>query len=155
MTGGHVMASVIVNGVAVVMLLGVAMAIGYRPSAGWAEWGVTLGLLLAALVAFSIMGVGFGLAAKTAEGSTVFSYLLMGLLFVSSGFAPTGAMPAAVRAFADHQPMTSIIDAIRDAQLGQVDPGATVRACAWLAAVIVGFGALTGAMGRRRAALLG
>jgi ABC-2 type transport system permease protein len=81
----------------------------------------------------------------------MFSYLLMGLLFVSSGFAPTAAMPAPVRAFADHQPMTSIIDAIRGAQLGQVAPAATVRACAWLAAVIVGFGAATLAMGRRRA----
>ncbi|MDR1189807.1 MAG: ABC transporter permease [Bifidobacteriaceae bacterium] len=152
MVGGHVWASVIVNGASVAVLFGCAWAIGYRPHATWAGWGVTLALVLAALVAFSVIGVAFGLAAKTVEGSTLFSYPLIALLFVSSGFAPTSTMPAALRVFADHQPMTAIIDAIRAAQLGSVNARAAVTALAWLAAATIAFALMAAAASRATAA---
>ncbi|MDR2380316.1 MAG: ABC transporter permease, partial [Bifidobacteriaceae bacterium] len=117
LVAGHVLASVIVGAVSVAVILVVALLIGYRPRADVAGWLVTAGVLTLTLVAFCLMGVTFGLAAKSAEGSGVFSYLVIGLLFVSSGFAPTSSMPAPLRVFADHQPMTYIINAIRDTQL--------------------------------------
>jgi ABC-2 type transport system permease protein len=140
--GGHLVASVIVNAISVAIVLAVAFAIGYRPSAGTGAWALTAAVLIAALVVFSMLGVAFGLAAKTSEGSSVFSYLVMGLLFVSSGFAPTSTMPAGLAAFANHQPMTAIIDSLRSAQLSLPDQGSTPRALAWLAAMLLAFTAL-------------
>jgi ABC-2 type transport system permease protein len=152
LVGGHVVASVIVNAVSVALLLGVAFAIGYRSSTGLAGWGVTVGVLVLTLVAFSLMGVTFGLAAKTTEGSGMFSYIVIGLLFVSSGFAPTSTMPGPLRAFADHQPMTAIIDAIRGTQLGLPSGGAVVSALVWLVGLVAAFSALA-ALANRRATL--
>jgi ABC-2 type transport system permease protein len=144
LVGGHILASVIVNSLSVVVLLAVAFGVGYRPNASLAGWAITVSILVATVVAFSVMGVFFGLAAKTNEGAGMFSYLLMGLLFVSSGFAPTDTMPRPLRAFADHQPLTPIINAIRDSQLGQIDSSGLWIALSWLGGIIVVFAALAG-----------
>lgn len=149
MVAGHIVASVIVNGVSVAILFGIAFGVGYRPSASLVEWGVTIGLLVVALLAFSVMGVSFGLAAKTDEGASMFMYFAIGLLFVSSGFAPTDTMPSPVQAFADHQPMTPIINAIRDTQLGHMDGVGVLIAFGWLAAMVVVFSLLAGTAGKR------
>ena len=148
--GGHVVASVLVNAVSVVIVFGVALLIGYRPRADAAGWLVSIVLIVVCLVAFTVMGVSFGMTAKTSEGAGMFVYFGMGLLFVSSGFAPTQSMPAPLRAFADHQPMTPIINAFRDAQLGATDPVQTWIALACLAAIIVVFAALAAIVVRRR-----
>lgn len=71
----------------------------------------------------------------------MFMYLVMGLLFVSSGFAPSDTMAPALQAFADHQPMTPIINALRAAQLGLDDQGSTVIALGWLVGIGVAFAA--------------
>ncbi|MDR1293960.1 MAG: ABC transporter permease [Bifidobacteriaceae bacterium] len=151
-TGGHMGAAVVANGASVAALMGVALLIGYRPHATWMGWVVTVALLMATLTAFAAVGVACGLAAKTDEGAIMFMYPLMGLLFVSSGFAPTSTMPVPLRSFADHQPMTPLINAIRGAQLGHVDAGATWVALAWLVGFIVVFSALATAAGRHRRA---
>ncbi|MDR1264131.1 MAG: ABC transporter permease [Propionibacteriaceae bacterium] len=149
MTAGHVLSSVLVNAVSLVLMYAVALLVGYRPHTDATGWAASVGLLVAALVAFTMMGVACGLLAKTNEGAGLFSYLVMGLLFVSSGFAPTATMPAGLRAFADHQPMTPLIDALRAAQLGAVDPTATAVAGAWLAGAGVVFALLAAAASRR------
>jgi len=149
LVGGHVAASVIANAVSVVVIILVAVLCGYRPQAGFAGWVLTVALLLATLIAFTVMGVAFGLLAKTNEGAGMFSYLVMVLLFVSSGFAPTDTMRAGLRAFANNQPMTPIIDTLRDAQFGRADVGTTLTAFAWLAAVIVVFAVLAGVASKR------
>jgi ABC-2 type transport system permease protein len=139
LVGGHILASVIVNAVSVAVIFAVDLLIGYRPAADAGGWAISVTVLLACLVVFSVMGVAFGLIAKTDEGSGMFSYAALGLLFVSSGFAPTSSMPGPVAAFADHQPMTVIIDTIRGAQLGLAGQGSTWAAFAWLAAMFAGF----------------
>lgn len=148
--GGHTVASVLINGISVALVLLIALLVGYRPRAGAAGWALTIGLVALVLVGFTLMGVTFGLAARTVEGSSLFSYLLIGLLFVSSGFAPTATMPAGLRAFADHQPMTPIVNALRDAQLGQAS-ASTWPAVAWSVGIIVVFGVLA-RLGSRRTA---
>jgi len=140
MVGGHVVSSVIINAVSVVAIFLIALVCGYRPHPGLAGAGVMVGVLLVTLVAFAVMGVAFGMAAQSSEGAGVFAYVVMGLMFVSSGFAPTSTMKAGLRWFADHQPMTPIINSLRAAQSGQVDVTATLIALAWLVAMIVGFG---------------
>ena len=153
MVGGHIVASVVSNAASVVIILAFALLFGYRPHAGVVGWLVMVALLLATLVSFTVMGAAFGLLAKTNEGAGMFSYLVMGLLFVSSGFAPTSSMKAGLRAFADHQPMTPIINAMRGAQFGQIDAGTTWLAFGWLAAMVIVFAvlaALAGGCGKKR-----
>ena len=104
--GGHVVASVVINAVSVVIVFAFGLLVGYRPHATMGGWSATVALLLLTLIAFTTVGVAFGLTSSTAEGSSLFAYLLLGLLFVSSGFAPTSTMPSGLSAFADHQPMT-------------------------------------------------
>lgn len=130
--GGHVLASVIVNGISCVALFLVALLLGYRPQADIAGWGIALGVLLFTLVAFATIGVTFGIIAKTSEGSGMFSYLIIGLLFVSSGFAPTASMPPALQVFAKYQPMTPIINTMRSALLGDAVGYEVWIALAWL-----------------------
>jgi ABC-2 type transport system permease protein len=120
--GGHVVASVIINTVSVALVFAIGLLAGYRPHADLNGWLATIGL--------------------TAEGASLFSYLLLALLFVSSGFAPTDTMPAGLRAFAEHQPMTPLLDAIRTAQLGQPATANLWIAVAWLTAAIIGFALL-------------
>jgi ABC-2 type transport system permease protein len=149
LVAGHVFASVIVNAVSVAILIAVSFLIGYRPSADVVGWLLTAAILILALLAFSVMGVTFGLVAKTDEGSGMFSYLVIGLLFVSSGFAPTETMPTPLRAFADHQPMTVVINAIRDAQLGIPGSGSAPAAMLWLTGIAIGFSVLAVFANRR------
>lgn len=140
--GGHVVASVIINAVSVVIVFAFGLLVGYRPHASAGGWLATIGLLLLTLIAFTTMGVTFGLIAKSAEGSSMFSYLLLGLLFVSSGFAPTDTMPTGLQVFADHQPMTPLIDALRSAQLGQPYAASLWIAAAWLIGITFAFAIL-------------
>ncbi|MCL2315704.1 MAG: ABC transporter permease [Actinomycetia bacterium] len=151
LVGGHVLASVIANAASVVVILGIALAIGYRPHPTGAGWGISLGLLLSSVVAFSAVGVAFGVLAKSNEGAGMFSYILMALLFVSSGFAPTSTMPAGLRAFADHQPLTPIINAIRNAQLGAPLGNDGWLALGWLLVITIVFAVLAG-VGQRSVA---
>jgi ABC-2 type transport system permease protein len=140
--GGHVVASVVINAISVVIVFGFGLLVGYRPHASPGGWLATTGLLLLTLIAFTTIGVTFGLIARSAEGSSMFSFLLLGLLFVSSGFAPTATMPTGLRVFADHQPMTPLIDALRSGQVGQPIGGNLWIAVAWLTGITVGFALL-------------
>jgi ABC-2 type transport system permease protein len=149
--GGHVVASWTVNAVSVGAIWLVAFLIGYRPRADATAWGISLALIALVLVAFTAMGVAFSLASRSAEGAAAFTYPLIGLLLTSSGFAPTNTMPTALRTFADLQPMTPIVNAIRDAQLGVPCGQTTWTALAWTLALAVGFGVLAHVAARRAA----
>lgn len=149
--GGHAVASVAINALSVALVLLIALAVGYRPRAGVADWALSMLLLALVLVGFTLMGVTFGLAARTVEGASLFSYLLIGLLFVSSGFAPTDTMPSGLRVFADHQPLTPIINALREAQLGQ-DTISMWPALSWSAGICLVFGVLAHVAARRSTA---
>ncbi|MGV1036575.1 MAG: ABC transporter permease [Candidatus Nanopelagicales bacterium] len=147
--GGHVVASVVINAISVALVFAFGLLVGYRPHADLSGWLATVGLLLLTLIAFTTIGVTFGLIAKSTEGSSLFSYLLLGLLFVSSGFAPTATMPTGLRIFANHQPMTPLLDALRSAQLGQPINANLWIAAAWLTAMTIGFALLAHATSNR------
>jgi ABC-2 type transport system permease protein len=147
--GGHVVASVIINAVSVVIVFAFVLLVGYRPHADLGGWLAAIGLLLLTLIAFTTIGVAFGLIAQSAEGSSMFSFLLLGLLFVSSGFAPTSTMSTGLRVFADHQPMTPLIDALRSAQLGQPYSADLWIAAVWLTGITIGFALLAHATNNR------
>lgn len=118
--GGQVASSVLSNMFSVAMVLLVALLVGFRPGADMIAWLVFCGMLLLLTIALTWMAMFFGLLAKSAEGAGAFSYILMFMVFVSSGFIPTAKMAPAVRAFADNQPMTPIIQTLQ-CQLQKID----------------------------------
>ena len=110
----HVLTSLVANLISLVIVVGVAVLMGFRSGAGVLEWLAIAGILLLFTLALTWLAVIAGLSAKTAEGGGAFSYPLIFLPFLSSAFVPTETMPGPVRAFAENQPVTSIVNTIRD-----------------------------------------
>ena len=133
----HVLTSLAANLVSLAVVVLVALAMGFRSGADTLAWLAVVGLLVLFTVALTWIAVIPGLTAKSVDGAAAFSYPLVFLPFISSAFVPTATMPGPVRAFADNQPMTSIVNTIR-ALLAQ-HPGATSTwtAFAWCAGILV------------------
>jgi ABC-2 type transport system permease protein len=109
----HVLTSVIANLVSLVLVVLVAVAMGFRSGAGVLAWLAVVGILVLFTLALTWLAVIPGLTATSVDGVSGFSYPLIFLPFVSSAFVPTAGMPGPVRWFAQHQPVTSIVDTIR------------------------------------------
>ena len=110
----HVLTSLVANLVSIVVVVLVALLIGFRSGAGLLTWLAVAGILILFTLALTWIAIIPGLTAKTADGASGFSYPLIFLPFISSAFVPTATMPGPVRAFAEHQPVTSIVNAVRD-----------------------------------------
>ncbi|HEX5090190.1 MAG TPA: ABC transporter permease [Nocardioides sp.] len=110
----HVLTSLVANLVSVVAVVLVALLMGFRSGAGVLAWLAVAGILVVFTLALTWLAVVAGLTAKTSDGASGFSYPLIFLPFISSAFVPTDSMPGPVAAFAEHQPVTSIVDSIRD-----------------------------------------
>ncbi|HEX9387156.1 MAG TPA: ABC transporter permease [Anaerolineales bacterium] len=110
---GHVLTSLVSNAISVVVIILVALVMGFRSSAGVLSWLAVAGILALFTLALTWIAAIAGLSAKSVDGASAFSYPLLFLPFISSAFVPTETMPSAVRAFAENQPVTSIVDAIR------------------------------------------
>lgn len=110
---GHVLTSLVSNAISVVVIILVALLIGFRSSAGVLPWLAVAGILALFTLALTWVAAIAGLSAKSVEGASAFSYPLIFLPFISSAFVPTDSMPRVVRAFAENQPVTSIVGAIR------------------------------------------
>lgn len=133
----HVLTSVASIGVSLVVVTAVALAIGFRSSAGPLAWLGVAGILLLFTLALTRVAVIAGLAARTVDGASAFSYPLIFLPFVSSAFVPTESMPGPLRWFAQHQPVTSIVDSLRALLAGHgVDSGLWV-ALVWCLGILV------------------
>ena len=111
---GHVLTSVVANLVSLALVVLVALAMGFRSGAGVVAWLAVLGILVLFTLALTWLAVIPGLTAKSVDGVSGFSYPLIFLPFVSSAFVPTDGMPGPVRWFAEHQPVTSIVNTIRN-----------------------------------------
>ncbi len=101
------------NAISVVVIILVALVMGFRSSAGVLSWLAVAGILALFTLALTWIAAIAGLSAKSIDGASAFSYPIIFLPFISSAFVPTETMPSAVRAFAENQPVTSIVDAIR------------------------------------------
>ena len=110
----HVLTSLVANLVSLAVVVLVAVLVGFRSPAGVLAWLAVGDILLLFTLALTWLAVIAGLSAKTVDGAGAFSYPLIFLPFISSAFVPTASMPGPVRAFAENQPVTSIVNAIRD-----------------------------------------
>jgi len=133
----HVLTSLVANVISLVAVVGVALLIGFRSGAGLAAWLAVAGILVLFTLALTWIAVIPGLTAKSVDGAGAFAYPLVFLPFVSSAFVPTDTMPGAVRAFAEHQPATSIVNAIRDLFSQQPVGTGIWTALAWCVGILV------------------
>ena len=121
----HVLTSLMANLLSLVVVVLVALLMGFRSTAGVLSWLAVAGILVLFTLALTWLAVIAGLSAKTVDGASAFAYPLIFLPFISSAFVPTATMPGPVRWFAQNQPVTSIVDAIR-ALLAQQPVGAAI-----------------------------
>ncbi|GLZ58453.1 MULTISPECIES: ABC transporter permease [Micromonospora] len=133
----HVLTSLVANLISLAVIVLVALVMGFRTGAGVLGWLAVAGILLLFTLALTWIAVIPGLTAKSVDGASAFSYPLIFLPFVSSAFVPTASMPGPVRAFAEHQPVTAIVNAIRDL-FAQKPVGAGIwTALAWCVGILV------------------
>ncbi len=111
---GHVLTSLVSNGISVIIVILVALLMGFRSSASILDWICVFGILGLFTLALTWCAVIAGLVAKTTEGAGVFAYPIIFLPFLSSAFVPTETMASGVRAFAENQPVTPIVETIRN-----------------------------------------
>ncbi|MBE1588179.1 ABC transporter permease [Nonomuraea angiospora] len=109
----HVLTSLVANLISLVVVMLVALLMGFRSSAGVLAWLSVAGIMILFTLALTWIAVIPGLSAKTMEGASAFSYPLIFLPFLSSAFVPTDTMPGPLRVFAENQPVTAIVNAIR------------------------------------------
>lgn len=110
---GHVLTSLVSNAISILVIIAVALLMGFRSGASVGEWAAVAGILFLFTSALTWLAVIPGLKAETIDGASAFAYPLIFLPFISSAFVPTDSMPTPVRIFAENQPVTAIVDATR------------------------------------------
>ncbi|MCU6792808.1 ABC transporter permease [Paenibacillus sp. WQ 127069] len=134
---GHVLTSLVSNAISVVVIILVALIMGFRSSAGILDWLSVIGILMLFTLALTWVAAIAGLTAKSVDGASAFSYPIIFLPFISSAFVPTESMPSLVRTFAENQPVTSIVEAIRALLSGQPVGNDLWTALAWCVAILL------------------
>lgn len=151
LVAGHVAASVVRNVASTAILLGVAVAIGFRPHADAAEWLAVLGLLLLFMIALSWLAAAIGIVAHSLESASGLTFLISFLPYPSSAFVPIATMPSWLQGFARHQPVDPVIDAIRALLTGRPAGASAGLTVAWSVAITAGSVLAAGILFRRRA----
>ncbi len=132
----HVLTSLIANLISVAIVVFVAFLMGFRSSAGVLAWLTVVGILTLFTLALTWLAVVAGLSAKSVDGAGAFAYPIIFLPFISSAFVLTASMPGPVRAFAENQPVTSIVNTVRDLLAAQ-PAGDLWLALAWCAGLLL------------------
>lgn len=128
---GQVLGSLIRTMISVCLVTGVALLIGFRPTANPVAWIAALGLVALFTFAITWMGVAFGLVGKTPAGANSLSLIFQLLSFTSSAFVSPDSMSGGVRWFAEYQPFTPVIDTLRGLLLGTPMGNSAILAIAW------------------------
>ena len=132
---GHVLTSLVSNAISVAVIILVALIMGFRSPAGVLSWLAVVGILALFTLALTWIAVIAGLSATSVDGAGAFSYPIIFLPFISSAFVLTSSMPAGVRAFAENQPVTSIVESIRALLSNQPVGNELWVALAWCAGI--------------------
>ncbi|UFU05409.1 ABC transporter permease [Ruania halotolerans] len=133
---GHVVASLVRNLVATAVVLAVALGIGFRPSAGVGEWLLAIGAVAAYILAITYLFAAIGLATGSPEAANGYGFVLLFLPYLSTAFVGAETLPTWLRGFAEHQPITPVIETLRSLLMGTPAGSAPVLALAWTAAIL-------------------
>ncbi|HLO31088.1 MAG TPA: ABC transporter permease [Anaerolineales bacterium] len=134
---GHVLTSLVSNAISIVVIILVALIMGFRSSAGVWSWLALAGILALFSLALTWIAAIAGLSAKSLDGAIAVAYPIHLLPLISSAFVPTESMPSGVRAFAENQPVTSIVEAIRALLSGQPLGNNIWIALAWCVGIML------------------
>jgi ABC-2 type transport system permease protein len=148
----HVLTSFVANGVSVLLVAVVAFALGFRSDASALGLLAVAGILGLVIIALTWLAVVSGLAAKSVDGASAGLQPIIFLPFISSAFVPTESMPGPVKWFAEHQPMTSIVNAMRDLLTHNVVSNDIWIALGWCMAILIAAYAAALALYRRKIA---
>jgi ABC-2 type transport system permease protein len=146
----HVLTSLVANLAAIIIVIGVALIMGFRTGASFTAWLSVAGILVLFTLALTWVAVIAGLSAKTVDGASAFSYPLIFLPFISSAFVPTDTMPGPVAWFAENQPVTAVVNSMRALFAGQPVGSEIWIALAWLVGLLVVAYAAAVAIHRRK-----
>ncbi|MFF2549367.1 ABC transporter permease [Nocardia sp. NPDC058058] len=147
---GHVAESVLRNMITTGLVILVAVALGFRPTADPIRWLGVLGMLAVFILALSWLAAALGLLAPNPEAANGFTFSFMFLPYVSSAFVPVHTLPGWLQGFAEHQPITPITETVRGLLMGTPVGHSPVTALIWCAAIgLVGYLA-AGTLYRRR-----
>jgi ABC-2 type transport system permease protein len=146
----HVLTSLVANLISLVVVLLVALVMGFRSGTGVLGWLAVTGILVLFTLALTWLAVIPGLTASSVDGASAFAYPLIFLPFISSAFVPTASMPGPVRAFAENQPVTSIVNTLRALFTEQPVGSGIWTALAWCVGLLVVAVTLAGVTYRRR-----
>jgi ABC-2 type transport system permease protein len=149
---GHVAASVARNAASTVLVIGVAIAIGFRPHAGLLPWLAAVGMLLLFVVAVSWLSAAAGLLASSPEAASGFTFFVMFLPYPSSAFVPISTMPSWLHGFAGNQPVTPVVETLRGLLLGAPAAASAWRALAWCGGILIVSVVLSSVLFQRRTA---
>lgn len=135
---GHVVADLVRNTISSAIMIGVGLLVGFRPTASFADWMLMLGILLAFTFAFSWLSAIMGLLAKSVEAVQWMSFVFVfPLTFASAAFVPTETMPRGLRIFAENQPVTHVIEALRALMNGLPAGEHVTASLLWCGAIII------------------
>jgi ABC-2 type transport system permease protein len=147
---GHVVASAVRNTISTLLVLSVALAIGFRPHGQLEDCLVAMAVLLLYVLAFSWLAAAVGLVTKSPEAANGFTFFALFLTYPSSALVPVQTMPSWIRGFAGHQPVTLVIDSLRSSLLGSRPDGTPWTAIAWCLGILVASMVLTAVAFQRR-----
>lgn len=134
----HVFADLARNTISAVIMLAASFLVGFRPTATLTEWLLVFGLLLIFTFAISWISAILGMVVKSLEAAQWVGFMvLMPLTFGSSAFVPTDSMPTVLRVFAENQPITKVIEAMRAWMVGTPIGNNGWVALAWCAGIVV------------------
>jgi ABC-2 type transport system permease protein len=135
--GGHVLASMIQSLVSIVVVLGVAIALGFRPTADPLNWLAAIGVIVLFAFALIWLAAALGLAAKSVETASNTPMFLTMLPFLGSAFVPVATMPIGLRQFARYQPFTPVTETLRGLLTGTHIGANAIGAVAWSVGIAV------------------
>lgn len=134
----HTIADLVRNVISGAIMIGVAFLVGFRPTASFNEWMMIIGLLLLFTFAISWLSAILGLLAKSFEAIQWMTFvIIMPLTFASSAFVPTEGMPGVVKVFAENQPFTKVIEAMRAWMVGTPIGDAGIAAFIWCIGILI------------------
>jgi ABC-2 type transport system permease protein/oleandomycin transport system permease protein len=137
---GRTISDIVRNTFVVIVMWSVGLLVGFRPQGNVLSWFGAAGILLLTSFAFSWISATIGLAVRSVEAAQSAGFIwLFPLTFASSAFVPTKSMPTWLRVFAEHQPVSLIVNAVRGLLLNQPDASMIWQALAWCVGILIVF----------------
>ncbi|WP_166350434.1 ABC transporter permease [Phytoactinopolyspora limicola] len=147
---GHVVASMARNLFATGLVISLALVMGFRPTGSVLDWLGAVGVIALFILTMTWVSVMFGLIAKSPDAASGFTFFILFLPYVSSAFVPTDTMPSVLHGFAEHQPITPIIETVRGLLMGTPIGNNAWLAVAWCVGILVIVVPVSGQLFRRR-----